>query len=386
LLVTAIGRTPISVKTETVFWLAAGIAAYVYVGYPLLLAALSRAIRRPVRKARIEPSVSLLVAAYNEADVIEAKIRNALALDYPAEKLEIVVASDGSSDGTVEVAQRFADGDRVRVIAHPTNRGKLAVLNDAVPLLRGEIVAFSDASSMLARDSLRRLVESFADPDVGAVSGLYRVRRHDEAQLGPQEDFYWRYETSLKMREGALDSIVGAHGALYAVRKSLYTFPRPGTINDDYIIPVRVLHQGYRVAYEPRAVAEEDAHEMAGFSRRVRIMTGNVQQLGELGALLRPPRWLALLFFLSHKVGRLIVPLAMVVMVVANLFLLESPFYRVTLVAQIAFYALVVLGAVWEIRPRALRLPYYFCMINAAAFLGMYHALRGARTLAWKRD
>ncbi|MDQ3949671.1 MAG: glycosyltransferase family 2 protein [Gemmatimonadota bacterium] len=373
-------------RAETVFWLAVAVAAYVYAGYPLLLAGLRLAIRRPVRKAPIEPSVSLLVAAYNEADVIEAKIRNALALDYPADRLEIVIASDGSTDQTAEFAQRLADGERVRVFVHPTNRGKLAVLNEAVPLLRGEVVAFSDASSMLARDSLRRLVESFADATVGAVSGVYRVRRHDEAQLGRQEDFYWRYETFLKKQEAALDSVLGAHGSLYAIRKSLYPFPRPGAINDDYIIPVRVLGQGYRVAYEPGAVAEEAAREMGGFSRRVRIMTGNVQQLRELGTLLRPPRWLALLFFVSHKAGRLVVPLAMIAMAVANVFLLEFRFYQSTLLAQIAFYALVLLGAVWEIRPQVLRLPYYFCMINAAAFLGMYHALRGRRSLAWKRE
>jgi cellulose synthase/poly-beta-1,6-N-acetylglucosamine synthase-like glycosyltransferase len=373
-------------RAESVFWLAAAIVGYVYAGYPLLLAALRLIIHRPARKAPIEPSVSLLVAAYNEADVIDAKIRNALALDYPADRLEIVVASDGSTDGTAERAQRFADGERVRVFAHPSNRGKVSALNDAIPLLRGEIVAFSDASSMLARDSLRRLVESFADPRVGAVSGVYRVRRHDEAQLGRQEDFYWTYETYLKKQEATLDSVLGAHGSLYAIRKSLYPFPPAGTINDDYVVPLRVLHQGYRVAYEPHAVAEEEAREMGGFSRRVRIMTGNVQQLRELRALLRPPRWLPLLFFVSHKVGRLAVPLAMVAMAVANVFLLDVPFYRWTLLAQIAFYALVVLGAVSEIRPKILRLPYYFCMINAAAFLGMYHALRGRRSLAWKRD
>jgi cellulose synthase/poly-beta-1,6-N-acetylglucosamine synthase-like glycosyltransferase len=374
------------VRAETVFWLGVGVATYVYALYPLLLAALRLVIRRPVQAASIEPSVSLLVAAYNEADVIEAKIRNALALDYPADRLEIVVASDGSTDGTADTAQRLADGRRVRVIAHPTNRGKVAVLNDALPQLRGEIVAFSDASSMMSRDALRQLVRSFADPTVGAVSGVYRVQRHDDAQLGRQEDFYWRYETFLKTQEAALDSILGAHGSLYAIRKSLYPFPRAGTINDDYIIPVRVLHEGYRVAYEPRAVAEEEAHEMGGFSRRVRIMTGNVQQLREIGPLLWPPRWLPLLFFISHKAGRLLVPLAMVAVAISNLFLLDRPFYRWTLAAQITFYVLVLVGAVWPIRPRVLRLPYYFCMINAAAFLGMYHALRGSRSLAWKRS
>ena len=158
------------------------------------------------------------------------------------------------------------------------------------------------------------------------------------------------------------------------------------TINDDYVIPMRILQRGYRVAYDSSAVAREEAHEMSGFSRRVRIMTGNFQQLSELRALVRPLRPLPLFFFLSHKAGRLIVPLAMIAMFVANLFLLREPFYRTLFGLQLGFYALVLLGALIRLRPRILRLPYYFCMINAAAFLGMYHALRGGRALAWKRD
>ena len=378
---------------KIIFWASAALAFYVYAGYPLLLAVLRRVARRPVRKDAVEPSVSLLVAAYNEADVIEAKIRNALALDYPADRLEVAIACDGPNDGTTEIAQRVAaavgDG-RVRVFAYPQNRGKLSALNDTVPQLRGEIVAFSDASSMLAPDAVRRLAENFADPEVGAVSGVYRVLRGDEAALGKQEDFYWKYETFLKLAEADVGSILGCHGSLYAIRRALYPFPRPGTINDDYVIPMRILQQGYRVAYEPASVAYEEAHEMGGFSRLVRIMTGNYEQLQEMKALLAPLRPGPLFFFLSHKAGRLVVPWAMLAMLIANVFLLHLPLYQFTFAAQLSFYLLVLLGAVVRLRPKILRLPYYFCMINAAAFLGMYHALRGAttggRTLAWKRE
>ena len=149
---------------------------------------------------------------------------------------------------------------------------------------------------------------------------------------------------------------------------------------------MRILQRGYRVAYDSRAVANEEAHEMSGFSRRVRIMTGNFQQLSELKALLKPLRPGPAFFFLSHKAGRLIVPIAMIAMLVANLFLLDEPFYRNVFLAQLTFYALVVLGALVRLKPKILRLPYYFCMINAAAFLGMYYALRGGRALAWKRE
>ena len=262
-----------------IFWILAAIVVYVYAGFPLLLAALGGVIRRRVQQGQIEPAVSLLIAAYNESRVITAKLKNSLALDYPAEKLEIVVASDGSTDNTAELASHFADGKRVRVLPFPDNRGKLYVLNDSVPKLRGDIIVFSDAASMLEPDAVRRLVENFADPKVGGVSGIYSVRKTEQAQLGASEDLYWKYETFLKRQESRLGSILGCHGALYAIRKSLYPFPAPSTINDDYVIPIRVLQQGYRVVYDPRAVAWEEAHEMKGFSRRVRIMTGNFEQL-----------------------------------------------------------------------------------------------------------
>ena len=373
-------------RAEAIFWLGVGTVLYTYAGYPIVLRLLRLVIKRPVRRAPIEPFVSILVPAYNEADVIAEKIRNVLAIDYPAESYELAVACDGPSDGTADIVRSMADGHRVRAFVFEKNRGKLHVLNDVLPQLRGEIVAFSDASSMLERDAVRRLVSSFADPEVGAVSGVYRVRKKDAAHLGRQEDFYWKYETFLKSQEAALGSILGAHGSLYAIRKALYPFPDPRTINDDYVIPLRIVQQGYRVAYEPAAVAQEEAHEMGGFSRRVRIMAGNLEQLRELRPLLWPFRPLMLFFFLSHKVARLVVPAALIAAALANVALLASPVYRTIGVLQLVFYILVVIGALFPLHPKVLRLPYYFCMINAAAFIGMYYALRGGRALAWKRE
>jgi len=370
---------------ESVFWLSVGLVAYTYAGYPALLFLLSALFRRPIRRAPIEPSVSILIPAFNEEKVIEAKIRNALALDYPASKLEIVIASDGSTDRTNDIAARFTSTGRVRLLAFPTNRGKIAALNDAVPTLRGEIVVFTDAASMLEPDALRHLVACFADPRVGAAGGLYRIRNSASSHLGAQEDFYWKYETYLKQKESDLDSIIGAHGALYAVRKELYPYPEPSVINDDYVIPVRILRQGYRVCYETRAVAWEEAHEMQGFSRRIRIMAGNFQQLRELPALVWPPRLLPVFFFLSHKVARLLVPLALVSLFLSNILLSSQPVYQVTLFAQLAFYSAVFAGALLPNTPRLLRLPFYFVMINAAALPGLYYALRGRRNMVWRR-
>jgi cellulose synthase/poly-beta-1,6-N-acetylglucosamine synthase-like glycosyltransferase len=367
-----------------IFWIAVLVPFYAYIGFPLVLLALRLVIRREVKKGSIQPFISLLIPAYNEDDVIARKIENSIALNYPSDRLEIVVASDGSKDGTVETAQKLADGNRVRVLAFAENRGKIATLNASIPLLHGEIVVFSDASAMLPADSVRRLIENFADPEVGAASGLYKIVKADEVDVGKSEDIYWRYETFLKIQESKLASVLGGHGQLHAIRKALYPYPPPGTINDDYIIPVSVLAKGYRAVYEPTATVFEEAHEMIGFGRRIRIMAGNVQQLREISGLLNPVRVLPLFFFLSHKVIRLVVPFAMLAALIANVFLLESRSYSAIFCAQLFFYLLAALGTVQPLRPKILMLPFYFTMINGAAFLGFYHALTHRRGMAWK--
>ena len=369
---------------EGVFWFSAALVFYAYLGYPLTLMALRMFFRRPVRRAPILPSVSLLIPAYNESRVIERKIRNALALDYPADRLEIVVASDGSTDDTVARAQQLADGQRVRVLAYPENRGKMATLNASVPLLNGEIIVFSDAPALLDPGGLRQLVQSFADREVGAVSGCYKVVRAGEVSIGASEDLYWKYETVLKALESDLASTLGAHGHLYAIRRELYPYPPPATINDDYVICVSVLAKGYRAVYDTAAVVWEEAREMAGFGRRVRIVAGNIQQLRELGPLMHPPRPLPLFFFFSHKLARLLVPAAMLAALAANLFLLDRPFYTTALASQILFYLLASWGALARLKPKILMLPYYFSMVNVAAFFGLYHALTRRRGMAWE--
>jgi len=372
------------VLAQIIFWIAVLVPVYAYIGYPVVLLLLRLLIRREVKKAPVEPFLSLLIPAYNEDDVIARKIENSLALDYPAGLLEIVVASDGSTDKTAQTAQKLADGQRVRVLAFPENRGKIATLNASVPQLRGEIVVFSDAAAMLFPNSVRLLIENFADPAVGAVSGLYKIVKADEVDVGKSEDLYWKYETFLKIQESQVDSTLGGHGHLHAIRKNLYPYPPPGTINDDYIIPVSVLAKGYRAVYEPAAIVYEEAHEMTGFGRRIRIMAGNIQQIREIRGLLRPFRPLALFFFLSHKVSRLVVPFAMPVALITNFFLLGSHFYFAVLGAQLIFYLLALLGMIWPLRQKILMLPFYFSMINAATFFGFYHALTQRRSMSWK--
>jgi len=369
---------------KIVFWLSAFVIVYAYAGYPLVLLFLRVFIHRRVRKSPIEPYVTLVVPAYNESRVIEAKIRNAASLDYPPNKLEVLIASDGSSDGTVELASKFSDGSRIRVLAFPQNRGKILVLNDAVREAKGEIIVFSDASAILQADSIRQLVANFADPKVGAVSGIYRVQHASGARLGSQEEMYWKYETFLRMQESLLASTLGGHGQILGVRKDLYPFPTPGTINDDFVIPVRVLAGGSRVIYEPLAVAFEEASEMVGFQRRVRIMAGNMQQLREMKGLLWPPQPLPLLFFLSRKVARSAIPFFLVCLAVSNCFLLHGRFYQLAGVLQLMFYGLALVGSRWQLKPRGLRLPYYFCFVNGAYLWSAYQSLQGRGKVNWK--
>jgi len=201
--------------------------------------------RRPVRKAPIEPSVSLLISAYNEAVVIAAKVRNSLVLDYPPDQLKIVVASDGSTDATAQIVRSLITQEGkggVRLLEFAENRGKVAALNDAVPQLRGEIVIFSDTSSMPPKDSLRKLIANFADEEVGAVSGVY---------AGPPRGLLLEVRNLFEHPGSQNWTLMRAHGSLYAMRKSLYPFPPPSTINDDFVIPTAVLRRGFRIAYEP---------------------------------------------------------------------------------------------------------------------------------------
>jgi biofilm PGA synthesis N-glycosyltransferase PgaC len=364
---------------KTLFWISAAFVLYVYFGYPVLLWLLRFLTHPSPKREPIEPSLTLLIAAHNESDVIAAKVRNALALEYPATKLQIVVASDGSKDNTAEIVRSICEAEgrgRVQLLDFVENRGKVATLNDAVSKLTSEIVAFSDASSMLAPDSVRRLTEHFADPKVGAVSGVYRLLKQDQAKLGGQEDFYWKYETFLKLQEARLGAFTGAHGSLYAIRRELYPFPAANTINDDFVIPMRIQQNGYRVDYEPAAVAYEEAHEMEGFFRRVRITAGNVDQLREIKNMLPPPRLMSLFCVLSHKAARLVVPVAMLLLIVLNVRLRRDWPYGWLAVGQGVFYGLATLGAVVALRPKFLRLPYYFCMINFAFFAWIYYSLR----------
>jgi cellulose synthase/poly-beta-1,6-N-acetylglucosamine synthase-like glycosyltransferase len=360
---------------------------YIYVGYPLLVWALARCFGREPERRDLAPSVSLLVPAYNEEAHIEAKLGNTLSLDYPKDRLEIVVASDGSTDRTNAIVSQFKR-QGVRLLVMRDHIGKSAMLTRTVPFLRGELVAFSDASSELEPDALRKLVRSFADRRVGCVSGLYRLKGSTDLR-GEGEGLYWRYETFIKHQESRLHSILGAHGAFYAIRKALFERLGESSINDDYLIPMRIVAHGYRAVYEPQAVAwERELASMEGeFARRQRIASGNCQQIVELRSMLSLfYGWVALCFF-SHKVLRTIAPLLMLTLLVSSPWL-PHPWKGMFLWLQALFYASAFAGYLCQRSGRVVRWlspSLYFCLGNLAMLAGLLKYCFSRERPAWAR-
>jgi cellulose synthase/poly-beta-1,6-N-acetylglucosamine synthase-like glycosyltransferase len=334
------------------------------------------------------PTVSLLIAAYNEEAVIDARILNALALDYPADKLEIVVASDGSSDATQVIVKRYADRG-VRLLTFVPRRGKSSVLNAAFPELKGEIVLMSDANTQNDRMAARNIVRWFHDPKVGVVCG--RLVLTDPETGRNVDSLYWKYETFLKKCEGRLRALLGANGGIYAIRRSLF-LPIPiDTIVDDFVIPLRArLRTACDILYDWEAIAREESAPSVGaeFHRRSRIGAGGFQSIGMLWKLLLPTQgWVAFTFF-SHKILRWLCPFFLLALLSTSAFLGDYPFYRLALFAQLAFYLLSLLVGLLPVRLRALkplRITTMFTGMNAALLVGFWRWLWGSQKGAWKR-
>jgi cellulose synthase/poly-beta-1,6-N-acetylglucosamine synthase-like glycosyltransferase len=369
------------VLLEVVFWAAVGLLVYTHVGYPLLLRALV-ALRgsRPAPEASSElPSVSLIVAAHDEEEVIERKVRDALALDYPRSKLELIVADDGSTDRTAELA-RAAGADFV--LQRP-RAGKVATLNAAVERSRGEVLAFSDANSFWERDSLRRLVERLAEPGVGYVCGQVRFQTPDGDN---QEGLYWRYELAVRSLESRLAGVTAGNGAINAVRRDAYVFLEPER-GQDIALPFQLVKRGWRPVYEPAAVATE---RMAAtidteFDRKRRMMTGSWGTMLAGGML--SPRGYGPLYALeigSHRLLRYASPLLHLVALGANVALLGSgTVYAITLALQVALLVAAALGAVVPAAP--FRIARYYVAVTAASAAGLWDYLRRGVPVTWEK-
>ncbi|NOT28704.1 MAG: glycosyltransferase family 2 protein [Acidobacteria bacterium] len=386
--VVAVTAVPFGVySTSTVvFWGSTAALGYVYIGYPAVLALLRAVIRKPIVKAATEPRVCLLIAANDEEAVIDAKLRNSLAVDYPHERFEIVVASDGSIDDTNAMVKRFAP--RVRLLELSPRRGKIAAINEAMRSITAEIVIFSDANTFLDPQAVRELVQNFADPRVGAASGDVSLVG-DRAALARSEDLYYLYERWVQQAESEIGSMIGADGALYAIRRELFVPPGNDTILDDMAIPMAVVRAGRRVVFEPTARGYEQGSETAAeeFARKSRVVAGAIQFLARRDSWIGMRSVQAIFSLVSHKGLRWLSPAFLTGAFVASLLLADvAPVYAAAATAQGLVFGLGLFGCWRPLRRLGIiALAHYFCLVQLAACVGFVRGVSGAQSVLWQR-
>jgi cellulose synthase/poly-beta-1,6-N-acetylglucosamine synthase-like glycosyltransferase len=374
---------------EALFFTALLGIAYVYFGYPLVLVVLSTLRPRPVQKRAMVPFVTILIAAYNEAECIAETIKNKLALDYPRDKLEIIVVSDGSTDGTDEVVRRY-EPSSVRLIRQEPRAGKTSALNQAAGRAAGEILVFSDANSSYAPDALRHLVENFNDMEVGYVTGKMIYTNPDGSPIGDGCTTYMRYENLLRSVETRIGSVVGVDGGIDAVRKSLYRPMNPDQL-PDFVLPLRVVEQGRRVAYEPQAILKEQALNQAEdeYRMRVRVSLRALWALWDMRHLLTfSPSALFAFQLWSHKVLRYLCFVFLITAYLTNLTLWgHSWFYKLIFLAQTAAFLTALASPLMErsrVRFKLIHLTRYFLLLNVASAHAFLKFLRGQKQVMWQ--
>jgi cellulose synthase/poly-beta-1,6-N-acetylglucosamine synthase-like glycosyltransferase len=371
-----------------VFWFCFAVCLYIYFGYPALLWVLSRVRPRPVAEGDVAPSATFIICAFNEQGVIRQKIENTLSLDYPPEKLEVLVVSNGSTDGTNDIVRSYTD-PRVRLIALE-EPGKMRALNEGAAAAKGELLVVSDADFFLEHHTLRLMARKFADPTVGGVCGARSsgMKRGGDA-TGEGEGVYARWDKYQKTLESRIGSVFAADGLLYAMRKELYVPITNPSQADDITVSVQIPLRGYRLLFEPNATAWEDGtvHAASEFRRKVRITNRSVRALLGIGSRLFTSGFYSV-ELLSHKLVRHFIPIFLIPLFVSNVFLAtRSPLYAWLLAGQVAVYGLGAVGAALREskigRARLLAIPYYFCFVNSAAFFGILRLLRGQGTQSW---
>jgi cellulose synthase/poly-beta-1,6-N-acetylglucosamine synthase-like glycosyltransferase len=373
------------------FWGAVALTLYPYLIYPLAMLLLGSVRPRPVRRNAREPDVTVLIPAYNEADCIGETVRNKLEQDYPRERLQIIVVSDGSDDGTDAIVQGFADRG-VQLLRREGREGKAAALNEAIRHARGEIVVFSDANSRFAPDGIRRMVENFADPEVGYVTGSLQLAAPDGTAglSGSGGSAYIRYENLVRTIETRAGSIIGVNGGVDAIRRDLYV-DIPRSLITDFVLPLHVIAGGRRVVYDPRVVSRETPNEDLApeFRMRVRVALRALQGLIYMRRLFNPLRYPLTAFCLtSHKLLRYLTFLFLPVALAGNAALAaDDAFYGVVLALQLSLYVLALAGLARGL-PAVLRkltvVPSYFLLSNAAFTVAVFRFLRGETMATWK--
>ncbi|MEO8172557.1 MAG: glycosyltransferase family 2 protein [Sediminibacterium sp.] len=380
---------------ETTFWIAIIIIFYTYIGYAALLYVMAlflRSFRAKKKEVLYTPSLTVIVAAYNEEACIEEKIRNSLTLVYPADLLHFIFVTDGSDDQTPGIITKYP---RIRLLHAKERTGKTAAIHRAMQEVQTDIVVFTDANTILNKDALLYIGAHYLDQKTGAVAGEKRIDTSGITDAVAGEGFYWRYESMLKRSESELYSVVGAAGELFSIRTALYQSQPADTIVDDLMISMAIAAKGYRIRYEPRAYATEKASATVSEERKrkVRIAAGGIQAMVRLPFLLLPfPQPLLWFEYMSHRVLRwIITPYLLVLALVLNALLLAqqaNDALRILLIVQLCFYALALAGYFFrgkQFRLRLVFLPYYFCLMNYGMIEGMLRYISGRQTVIWTK-
>jgi cellulose synthase/poly-beta-1,6-N-acetylglucosamine synthase-like glycosyltransferase len=374
---------------QIIFWSSAGVLFYVYIGYPLLVYAASWLLLKRVIRDVFEPEVSVIITAYNEESDIRAKLENTLSIDYPPEKLEIIVASDCSTDETDEIVSEFA-GRGIKLYRQVERKGKTSAQNMAVERATGEIVLFSDATTLYKTDVLRAMLPNFADETVGCVAGRLLYVDASGSSVGKGARSYWNYETFLKESESRACSLIGVSGCLYSVRKSAYHPMYPEACSD-FLIAILVYKQGLRTIYESEAICTEETnrHSKKEMQMRVRVISQTFTDLWRNREMLNPLKsGFFAIELISHKLLRYSVPVFLILMLLAaGIGTFHSTFFLAAFVLQLVFYTTALIA--WlleknEIKSGILAIPLYFVLTNLAAFVGFYKFLIGESYTHWE--
>ena len=381
------------------FWTLLLIIVYSYIGYPLLIYIVSLLVQlfavSKKKNGTYEPDVTLFVAAYNEIEFVDKKVNNSFSLDYPKEKLHHIWITDGSNDGTPEALNKH---DNIKVYHNADRKGKIGAINRGMNFVKTPIVIFSDANSMLNKQSIRHIVSEFQNSNVGCVAGEKRIiTKNKDNAVNTGEGIYWKYESFIKKYESKINSAVGAVGELFAIRTELYNEIEHDTILDDFIISLRIAQKGYKIKYTPKAFATEGAsiniHEE--LKRKTRIAYGGFQAITRLKGLLNPFKNPFLTFqYLSHKVFRwTLVPISILLLFFTNLYIATNEnwngFYTIIFYLQIIFYLFVILGAVLQSKKTNLKFifaPYYLFIMNLSEVMGLIRFARKKQSVNWERS
>jgi cellulose synthase/poly-beta-1,6-N-acetylglucosamine synthase-like glycosyltransferase len=377
-----------------IFWVSFGLVLYTYVLYPAVLAAAGAFARAPRRTAGTPaasagsgwPAVSLVIPAFNEEDHLPGKLCNLAELDYPGDRLETIFVSDGSTDDTDRILAR-ARLPHFRLLRVPERRGKPNALNLAVRAARNDILVFSDAATLFARDAVKKLVGRFDDPRVGVVCGTLEFLHTPDSKH--TEGLYWRYESALRRAEARIGAALNGSGAIYALRHACYRELPTDAILDDLLVPMTARKLGFRIEYEPEARAREPvaASPAGDFIRRARLAAGGFRSLPRLAACAATSP-LALCAFVSHKLLRWLVPIFLLAALGSSIFLASRPFYRFALLAQCAFYLWALAGMMFRRQLRCYRFAlagYFVVAMNAALLVGFARSLAGSQPVTWTR-